>query len=214
MELVRHIKVMMEALELQVVDGVDLGGRAIDTEIQNRILKCDAFVALFTPWSNPMTGNIDLPSYVLDEYLIAMVHQKDSIRVVHEALTVQGMYQQQEFIPHKTDREVDTLLKLMRTMAFWKRRAGKPRQVEIAPADLGERVDRNAAPGACEYQLLLNFKKTDWKPAQIWYEPGAAFAYLPSVPEESKIRLRLNVDNERWESAFSNLFGRIELERR
>ncbi|MEN8260367.1 MAG: hypothetical protein ABFS02_07245 [Pseudomonadota bacterium] len=213
-DLVRHVKILIDSLELQVVDGVDLGGRALDDEIKERIKKSDALVALVTPWRDPASGNTAPPPYVEDEYRFAEAHEKEAIRMIQDVLPVQGMYQQNEYIPFNPDREVDTLLKLMRTLALWKSRSGRPRQVEVAPTELGSRFDANAPGHNCEYQMLLNFQQTDWQKARIWYEPGATFAYLPRVPNESKIRLRLNLGNERWESPFTNLFGRIELARR
>jgi hypothetical protein len=62
--------------------------------------------------------------------------------------------------------------------------------------------------------LAVGLEPTTWQKATLWPEPGTTFAYLPNVPDESKIKLRLNLNGERWVSHFSNPKGRITLTRR
>jgi hypothetical protein len=213
-ELERYARVVIDSLDLRIVDGQDLGGRAIDGEIQQRITDCDALVALYTPWADPH-GNPTTPPYVEDEYKFAVFNHKPAIRVLHATLAAQGMYQGNEYIPLDPDNPVGAVVKLMRTVAGWKRRSGTPRRVKIDPDVLGERIQQQADEAACEYQVLVdNRPQDDWWEAPIWPEPGGIYAYLPRVPEESKIRMRLTLGGERWESPFSDLHGRIELSQR
>ena len=213
-ELEGYVRVVIDSLGLRVVDGQDLGGRAIDTEIQKRIRDSDALVALITPWADPH-GNPSVPPYVEGEYQYAIAKEKPAIRLLLRSLPAQGMYQQHEYIHLDAEKPVDAVLKLMRTVAGWNRLGGTPRRVRIEPDALGERIQQEGGDQSCEYQLLLeNRPQPDWWEASIWSEPGGIYAYLPRVPDESKIRIRLTLGTERWESLFSNLDGRIQLTRR
>jgi hypothetical protein len=48
-QLVTASRVVIESLDLRVSDGVDLGERAIDSEIERRIIAADSLVAIVTP---------------------------------------------------------------------------------------------------------------------------------------------------------------------
>lgn len=213
-ELVRYTRVVIDSLGIRVDSGEDLGGRAIDSEIQRRIRESDGLVALVTPWAD-QHGNPAVPPYVTGEYQYAIAEQKPAIRVLHNCLPAQGMYQQNEYIPLDPEKSIEAILKLMRTLAGWKRQSGTPHRVRIEPDDLGQRIQQEGGAQSCEYQLLIdNQPQTEWSEASIWPEPGGIYAYLTQVPEQSKIRVRLTLGDERWESPFSDLDGRIELIRR
>ncbi len=208
----RAARVVTESLGLRVLDGVDLGGRAIDAEIEHRIDEADALVAIVTPQADP-AGNPVAPSYVADEYQLARNRGKNAIRLVHERLPVKGMGQHEEYIPLREGDELNAVLKLMRTLALWKRQAGRPMLVQIEPPELGGRYRIDALGNVCEYQVLAGYTYSGWERATIWPEPGASFAHLPRVPQDSKVKLRLAVDGEHWESQFCSPTGRIQLTR-
>lgn len=212
-QLEKAAKIVIESLDLRVCDGVDLAGRAIDSEIERRILDADGLVAIVTPKSDG-AGKPITPPYVDHEYRLAKNRDKPAIRLLHESLSSDGMGQNEEFIRHTAGGALDSILKLMRTLALWKRQAGLPLQIEIEPAELGDRFDPQVHGHSCEYQLMVRYALTDWRPATLWREPGATFAYLPDVPEQSKIKLQLSLGNERWVSHFSNPTSRIALARR
>lgn len=113
----RAARVVAESLGLRVLDGVDLGGRAIDAEIEHRIDEADALVAIITPQADP-AGNPVAPSYVADEYQLARNRGKNAIRLVHERHPVKGMGQHEEYIPLREGDELNAVLKLMRTLAL------------------------------------------------------------------------------------------------
>ncbi len=205
-------RVVIESLRLRVLDGVDLGGRAIDAEIERRIGEADALVAIVTPQADP-AGNPMAPPYVEDEYQLARNRRKNAIRVLHELLPPRGMGQHEEYIPLRGDDELSAVLKLMRTLALWKRQSGRPMQVEIEPSELGARFRADALGQECQYQYLAGYSFSGWEPAMIWPEPGATFAYLARVPDDSKVKLRLSIGGEQWESLFCSPTGRITLER-
>ena len=211
--LIKHIKIMIDAMGLSVLDGMDIGGWAIDSEIQNRITASDGLIAVMTPWQNNQ-GNIAIPPYVQAEYNIAQAQKKPTIRVIHESLQVQGMFSNHEYIPHSAAHEVKTVLKLMRTISLWKKEAGHNITVEVKPSELGARFDEHNPGHQCQYQLLVDHTYTGWNKAEFWNEPGATFAFIRNVPDESKLQLRLTLGNELWDSPFSDSMGQITLHKR
>jgi hypothetical protein len=208
----RAARVVAESLDLQVLDGIDLAGRAIDPEIERRIDEADGLVALFTPQADA-TGNPVTPPYVSDEYQFARTSGKNAIRLIHERLSPGGMGRNEEYIHLREGEELNAVLKLVRTLALWKRQAGRPVLVMIEPSDLGDRFRADAVGHVCQYQYLANYTYSGWERATIWPEPGSTYAHLPRVPRESKIKLRLAVDGEQWESQFCSPTGRIQLKR-
>ena len=212
-EIISHTKIMIEAMGIAVLDGVDVGGWAIDSVIQDRIRESDALIAVMSPWKDAV-NQIVIPPYVLTEFNLAHAQNKPTIRVIHQDLNVQGMFQNNEYIPYSARTEVKVLLKLMRTIALWKQKSGKGLQIKIEPSTIGARYDGSAGH-RLSYQLLLsNYDETEWKEARLWKEPGATYAYIPNVPDDSKLRLKLDLRSEIWESDYSDSMGQIELQQR
>lgn len=212
--LVRAARMVIESLGLRVSDGVDLGGRVLDAEIESRILDADALVAVVTPQDDG-TGKPVVPPYVDDEYKLAKSKGKQAIRIQHQVLPAQGMGQGAEYIPHNSGAELESILKLMRTVSIWKRQKGRPRKLEVDPAALGGRYSQGVFGHQFQYQVFdgaANYSA--WEPATLWYEPGVSFAYLPGVPDEAKVKVRLNLNGEIWESPYCNPMGKIVLERK
>lgn len=210
--MVRTARTMVEALGLRVLDGIDMGGRVLPTALAAQIAASDALVAIYTPHATP-GGALEAPPYVNDEFISARATGKRVIRVIHESLNPGGIAGADEYIPLMTGGELDAALKLLRTLALWKRELGRPREIRIEPGDLGPRLERGGED-CCQYKLLVRYAETEWRTAKVWHEPGAVFAYLPGVPEESKIRLKLRLDGETWDSQFTDPKARVALERR
>lgn len=212
-EFIKYLKIMLESMGMQVSDGVDVGGRAIDSEIEKRIEASDALIAVMTPWQDAH-GQSVIPPYVQTEYNIAHTQNKHTIRIIHDFLAVQGMFSNNEYIPYSTANDIKVILKLMRIISLWKQESGNNIQIKIEPPDLGARFDEHQHGHRFEYQLLVNYTPTGWKDAKIWNEPGATFAYIPNVPEESKLQLRLQLGNELWDSPFTSSMGQIKLQKK
>lgn len=207
----RNVTTVIESIDLRVVTGEDLGGEALTDEIRERIEKADALVALLTPWKDKL-GNKTHAPWVADEFAHASAHRKPATRIIHADLAVAGMYAAHEYIAFAPDKAADTLLQLMRTLALWKKQRGRPMEVEIAP-DVAGGFDRNQVK-TCEFQLFQNYQESEWRNATIWPQPGALYAYLPGVPDQAKLRLRLQHANDTWQSEYSSPVGRIQLSRR
>lgn len=205
----RQVSMVIEALELRVVTGEDLGGAALSEAVKARIRGADALVALITPWRDGM-GQKTQPPWVVEEFVHAKALDKPAIRLLHADFAAAGMYAAHEYVPLDPANPADALLKLMRTLALWKKGGGRPMDIEIAPDQEGQHFEPARVKG-CEFQTFLNYEEGPWRAAKVWPQPGAMYVHLPGVPEEAKLRLRLNLGNEVWESAFHNPVGRIRL---
>lgn len=208
----RCVSMVIEAMDLRLTTGEDLGGEALTDQVKERIEKADALVALLTPWQDKL-GNKTQPQWVVEEFAHAKAHRKPATRILHADFAAAGMYAANEYIPFSPGNMTDALLKLMRTLALWKKESGRPMEVEIAPDGAGQRFDPGRVKG-CEFQLFRNYEESEWRKATIWPQPGALYAYLPGVPDQAKLRLRLQLDNETWQSDYNNPVGRVQLIRR
>ncbi len=202
-ELVKNIKIIAESQELQVVTGVNLGGGTLTPEIQKRIAKCDALVALISPWKDSF-GNPATPPYVIDEYTYAVNKGKQTIRLLHSVLKNQGMYINQEYIPYDPVQAIDALLKLMRTLVLWKKTLGISHEIQLLPTELVNNLNNGGTTSRCEYQLLINRKTSIWQTIDIWPEPGGLVTYIPNVPDGAKLNLKVTFGDEQWLSNFCN----------
>lgn len=211
-ELVKNIKIIAESQDLRVDTGVDLGGGNLTPEIKQRIDACDALVALVTPWDDN-SDKPAIPQFVNDEYNYAAFSDKCCIRMLHMSLDNQGMNANQEFIPFEPKKQADALIKLMRTLALWKKKLGHSYEVQLLPVELVDSLN-NAGEGFCKYQILFNHKVSEWKDIDVWPEPGGMVAYIPNVPDGAKINLKVTMGDEEWHSNFCNLLNNsIKLEK-
>lgn len=207
----RQVVMVIEAMELRVVTGEDLGGAATTDAIKARIASADALVALVTPWRDAL-GNKTQPQWVVEEFAHAKALGKETIRLLHGTFAAAGMYAAHEYVPVQPDNPADALLKLMRTLALWRRVKGRPMNIEVAPDEDDQHFDAGQV-SACEFQLFVDYQEGPWCEAKFWPEPGAMYAHLPGVPDDAKLRLRLKVGDEQWISAFRNPVGRMRLSR-
>ncbi len=205
----RRVGMVIESMGLLEVNGEDLAGAGLTPEVARRIKAADALVALITPHNTP--GAVKAaPPWVSDEFTHAKALDKPAIRIVHDELRAGGMYAADEYIPFNAGGSADTLIKLMRTLALWKRRAGRTMQIEIAAS--GSELPAEAAQAPhCEVQVFADFTEGPWTPARVWPEPGALYTVVRGVPEQAKLRLRLTVAGAVWQSEFQNPVGRVLL---
>lgn len=207
----RRVSMVIEAMDLRVATGEDLGGESLSEEVKARIASADALVALITPWKDKL-GNKAQPQWVVEEFAHAKAIGKPAIRLLHRDFAAAGMYAANEYIMVDPAEPTEALLKLMRTLALWKKAQGRPMEIEIAPDQEGQHFEP-AGVKSCEFKLFRDYQESEWRPAKVWPEPGAMYAFLPGVPDQAKLRLRLQLDNEVWESPFHNPVGRIRLSR-
>jgi hypothetical protein len=205
----RRVGMVIESMGLLEVNGEDLAGAGLTPEVARRIKAADALVALITPHNTP--GAVKTPpQWVSDEFTHAKALDKPAIRIVHDDLRAAGMYAADEYIPFNAGGSADTLIKLMRTLALWKRAAGRTMQIEIAAS--GSELPAEAAQAQeCEVQIFADFTEGRWTAAKVWPEPGALYTVVRGVPEQAKLRLRLKVAGTLWQSDFQNPVSRVLL---
>ena len=198
----RTTRRVIEAMGLTVLDGQDLGGRALDAEIEKRLATSDATIALFTPQADA-AGNPVSPEFVSTEFQRARALGKPTLRVLHSELALRGLGGGEEYVPFERDKMLDVVLKLLQTLALWKRENGRPVQIQVQPDHLAERFGNNRTD-RCEYELFLD-GRGEPQAAQVtrlWPEPGAAYVYVPNFIDGAKVRIRLTVNGENWNSRF------------
>jgi hypothetical protein len=192
---------VIEAMGLRVLDGTRVGGRALDEEIERRILEADAFVALLTPQEGA-GGTKIVPQFVMSEFQMARAMKKERIRLIHEDLDVTGLGAAEEFLPFEPGKLADAVVKLMQTIALWKKRLGRSLLIRIEPKELASKFKREGGD-SCRYELKgEQGERSPELTTEIWAEPGAAFVVVPNFIEGSKVCIRLTVRDEEWQSQF------------
>src|SRR5260370_9277629 len=93
----RTVRRVIEAMDLRVVDGFDLGGRLLDTEVDRRIREADAFIALVTPQADA-AGLPTMPEFVGTEFQTARALDKSRLRVLHNVLYLRGLGANEEYL--------------------------------------------------------------------------------------------------------------------
>jgi hypothetical protein len=195
----RYVVRAIEAMGLHIVDGVDVGGRPLDDALRGRIREADALIALVTPQADN-AGNVVDPAFVLGEFQYAEGASKPTMRVCHDLLAPHGLGAGNEYTPFKPGSELDVILKLMNTIALWRREYGQAARVRIEPKDLAARYDE-AQGDSCECQVIsANGTYGRFERVSIWPEPGAAYALLPKLRGGDRVRLRLHQGGNKWQS--------------
>lgn len=197
----RTMRRVIEAVDLRVMDGQDLGGRALDPEIEKRINDADALVALFTPQADA-AGNKIAPDFVGTEFQRARALGKSTLRVLHNELTARGLGAGEEYALFQPDKMHEVIMKLLQTLALWKQECGRPINIQVMPRHLANQID-SKRNDRCEYELMIGGSPA--RPAQttnLWPEPGAAYVFVPNFIEGAKLRVRLFVNGEIWQSPF------------
>jgi hypothetical protein len=197
----RTVRRVIEAMDLRVLDGMDLGGRPLDAEIEKRILSADAMIALVTPQQDA-AGNLALPEFVGTEFQFARAKGKPRLRVLHKQLAARGLGRDEEYAPFDPDKLLDVVMKLLSTIAVWKKEYGRAVQIQIQPDELASRFD-SRRHDRCEYELMIS-------PGQVlaaretilWREPGGPVVHVPNFVDGASVSVHLTVGGERWQSPF------------
>jgi hypothetical protein len=215
-DLRKMVGMVIEAMDVREANGEDLGGQGLNDEIRARITESDALIALLVPHmpaGMPPGQPVPLqnPPWVAEEFAWAKGNGKPAIKIIHKALAVGGMFAADEYIVHDPAAMAETLLKLMRTIALWRRQQGRPTQILLSLGGSEAEFDIDA-PHECECQVLTaDFKRSEWRPVSIWPEPGALNVFVRGVPDKAKLRLRLRSGAVHWVSDFQSPMGRVQL---
>lgn len=207
---------IVEAMGCRVIDGKDLGGGGLTLTLEARIVGCDALIALVTPQTDAV-GTAIAPSFVESEMNFARgtkLGKGRTIAVIHPLLKAAGLYAGDEHINYAIGDEISAILKLAATINLWRRTSGQSIDVRIDPADLASRFDEDHPRHRCEYRIRTGNENTGWTKTGIWPQQGGAFVHIPNMQEESLVRVRVELDAERWLSEYvSPRLAGIKLER-
>jgi hypothetical protein len=203
----------IEAMGLRVVDGVDVGGRPLDDALRKRIEDADGLVALVTPQAGA-AGMVIGPSFVLSEFQYAEGLKKPTMRLWHHLLAASGLGAANEYTPYQPGRELDAVLKLMNTIALWKREHGKVARVRIEPNELAVRYDETQGDRVECQVISKTGRYGEFERASLYPEPGAPYALLPKMREGERVRLRLRQGGRTWQTreAIDPFVGGVRLE--
>lgn len=208
----RHVVRALEAIGLRVIDGVDVGGRPLDDALRKLIDDSDALIALLTPQSNEQGDPVN-PEFVLSEFHYAN-GRKPTMRVLDPHLNPKGLGDNNEYVSYAPGKELDVILKLLDTVAIWRRDFGSVARIRIEPEELAARYDEKKGD-RCEYQLISpSGEFQDFERIKVSLDPGAAYALLPKMREGVRVRLRLEQGGKTWQSkyAIDPFIGGVRLE--
>jgi hypothetical protein len=207
---------VIEAMDLLPVDGVNLGGGALDGALKKRISDCDALVALVTPQlRRDGQAGTESPQFVASEFGYADAMSKPTFQILLGCEPFPGLAANHEYMRCQPPSFEDTILKLMHTLALWKRTVGRTVRMRCEPREVARKFNRRLGH-LCEYQVLngTHGKASAWQPVDIFPDPGSALIYLPNVKDEDLVRVHVQVAAEHWKSDFINPFvGTATLEK-
>ena len=196
----RPVVKAIEAMNLRIIDGVDVGGRALDDALRGRIKDADALISLVTPQADD-AGNVVAPDFVLGEFQYAEGAGKPTMRVLHDLLAARGLGAGSERAPYKPGSELEVVLKLMNTIALWRRDYGRVARVRIEPMELAISYDETQGH-RCEAQVISSDGVFgNFEPVRLWPEPGAPYALLPKLRDGARVRLRIRQGARTWQSS-------------
>ncbi len=205
------VRRVIEAMDLRVVDGQDLAGGQSDAKIDKRIDDADALIALVTPQMDA-AGNLVLPEFVGTEFQRARTKDKPRFRVLHHLLQPRGLGKDEEYALYDPAKPLDVVMKLLGTIALWKKDYGRAVQILIQPGDLAKRFDERRFD-RCQYELMV--RPGEVLPARqtkVWHEPGASVVHVPNYVDGASVSVQLTVGGERWQSPFvTPQLGGVEL---
>lgn len=212
-ELERTVRRVIEAMDLRVADGKDLAGRAVENEVKQRIKDADALIELVIPQANE-DGKIVLPEYVESEFHHADALEKPTLRILHTELKVRGLGAGNEYILFQPDKMLEVVMKLLQTLALWKKESGRSVKIKIQPEHIAWTFNENTK-NSCEYQLKIDTSQPARLPqrTQLWLEEGnKAFVLVPNYVEGAMVMVHLTEDGNTWRSPFVQPnMGTIEL---
>jgi hypothetical protein len=211
-QLVKNVRIMLEAMGIpRIVTGEDLGGQELSAEVKQRIENSEALIALETPWKQLAGDQGYIASdWVRREFTQAETLKKELIAVVHEKVELNSAFKGREYTVFRPPDHTPVLLKLMRTIALWKRKLGRAHIVEILPPELGKDLDEDNKDHLCKYRAIVDHNKSEWETASFWHEPGCVLAYLKGIPEGAKVQMEVTIGEAKWRSDFTSL-NRIAL---
>ena len=191
---------------LLVLTGERLGGRPLSEEVKTRIRKCDGLIALFTERPEERDD-----AWVRDERAYADGQKLRILSVIEKGSSDNGMYAGNEQVFYDPDDPLPAFLRLSGTIGDWRREGGRFVNALLIPPDIGARAHKDHAK--VEYRLWQQDETSDWREAKC-QKTGhrETVAFLKSVPEASRVEVRLSHNGQVWESGARDQLLSIRLE--
>lgn len=211
--LANQVEALVKSHGLQVVNGQNLAGRALDSEIQQRINDSDAVIALMTRRDRLQDGGWTTHDWVKRELDWARGGNKEAVALVEDGVTPPSWGNRFHWFPHSDNSVADSILILSDVIGQWKRESGRPLLIRVEPTDIAETACRSDS--TLEYQLFdSRYSPSGWKPARVMRMPGAVCAQVDCDVDNCDIQLRLERNGEYWESDIERQFVMIQLKQR
>jgi hypothetical protein len=196
-ELIATVQALVEAAGMRVVTGDALGTGNVSDGVRRLIAASDACVAIATPATSTPGGPTH--AWVQGEIVIANTLEKPCIALVSTGVKFTGAFSEKERIEYDPRAPLSAVAKLARTLALWRREAGRQVRVVPLPARMAEILGSNADTAECEYRLYDGQgSSTKWKKASIVPAAGAPVVHLKGASDESLIELRVTVRGQVW----------------
>jgi hypothetical protein len=212
-ELVKYVEGIIESHGLKPVTGDALGGGVLTQAIQDMITEADALVAVATP-RDPIAGTNRYRTHpwVLDEMKYALARKKPAIAFRHHDVDFQGMFAENEYVDYDPTKSAPAFVKLSKIVGKWVRDDGRLLRVLLDPAeDLGRLAAKESVK--CQYRLVKNGKREQFRDGHLTNEPGAPIAYINSQTGK-QFEIRISSDDEEWISATESEWLRVQLKKR
>ena len=191
---------------VMVVTGDRLGGEELTQEIKNRIDQCDALICLFTARSPDQDRD-----WVRGERAYADVKNKRIISMVQTGVEDGGFFGNREQIRYDTNDLLPAFLKLSSTIGKWRRESGRFVTAVLKPSDVSANIHNNNAK--LKYRTWIGQEATAWRDAvcqRSGYRETKAF--FKNVKDDAQIEVKLNYNDQTWESGASDQLISIHLE--
>ncbi len=216
-EIISAIETLLESHDIRPTGGEDIEGRTLNEGIKSEIAKCDGLVAVLSARNRKDNGRFLPTSWVMAELVHARAKEKSCIAIAYPDVDVEGPEAANERIPFNPARPSDALLKLSRTVGDWKRSRGRRAKVRILPPELLPLIQGDDRM-ECLYRLMredTGERLNDWERAKLAVMPGGAFAFIPAVPADSLIQVKLQSESgTSWISQPTPQWLHVELAKR
>jgi hypothetical protein len=201
---------VLASQDLRPVNGEILEGRPLTTELEARIKKADALIAILTPEAAKPDGTFQPTLWVYSELQAARVIKKPNIALRYpKVVEPPGDY---EYVAFDPDDPYQGVLKLNSTLAAWKRTTGRRMKVRILPRELESIINAGGAQGEYRISSFDGTDARDWCPVDLLrVEPGGAFAHLCAVPPDAYVQVRIHAAGQWWQSVSTPQIPLVEM---
>ena len=213
-DLVAATEALIESLGLLIIRGDALGGSVISSGVQRKLESCDACIALATPDSRRPDGTYRTYPWVQNELVMARTLKKRCIAILHESVTLDGVFTENEYVKYAPGKPLPAFTKLAATLGIWRRESGRQMKVLVLPPELAQLLGSNAETATCEYRYYDSRGKAGpWEKAGVVPAQGGPVVYLDGAQEDCLMEVRVKVGRQSWSSRATAPYAQVELKK-